>query len=145
MMRTYAIDNNYAPTMMAGLYFTKTSNVLFNKNPNIKYATDELVKVSKEGSRYIEDTNISQAMKKRFSKIPFIRKLAEQFDTFVHFHETPKGSATSKFKHISYAKISWADYSKKSAETRDFVGMSPFSQESATNEMFKKLTNTQLN
>ena len=144
-MRTYAIDNNYAPTMMAGLYFTKTSSVLFNKNPNIKYATDELVKVSKEGSRYIEDTNISQVMKERFSKIPFIKKLAEQFDTFVHFHESPKGSTISKFEHVSYAKISWADYSKKSAEAREFLGMSRLSQESAKNRMFKELTNAQLN
>ena len=144
-MHTYAIDKNYTPTMRAGLYFSKNSNVLFNKNTNIKYVTDEIVKVSKEGSRYIEDTNISQVMKERFSTIPFIKKLAEQFDTFVHFHETPKGSIISKFEHVSYAKISWADYSKKFAETKEVVGMNSFSQEKARNEMFEKLTNTQLN
>ena len=135
--------NNYetSPSMKAGLYFTKTSSVLFNKDKNVKYMSNEVVKVSKEGSRYIEDTHILPEMKERFAKIPFIRDLAEKFDTFVHFHETSKGERTNQFEHVSYAKVSWADYSKQYAEKREFIGRSPISQELATSKMFMNIEN----
>ena len=110
-MRIQSIDNN-APSMQAGLYFTKNSNVLFNKNTNIKYITDEIVQISQEGTRYIEDVKLSKAIKDRFAQIPFIKELTEKFETFVHFHEAPKDSRTNQFEHVSYAKISWADYTK---------------------------------
>ena len=140
-MRIQSIENRYTPSMKAGLYFSKTSNVLFNQNASIKYATDEIVKISKEGSRYIEDTAISQTIKDRYAKIPFIKELSEKFDTFVHFHETAKGGHANQFNYISYTKVSWADYSKKQAEQRDFIGQSPVSQELATEKMFRNVEN----
>lgn len=133
------LANNYEPSMKAGLYFTKTSNVLFNKSKNLKYITDEIVKVSNEGSRYIEDTQISEAMKKRFMQIPFIKQLAEKFDTFIFFREIPKDESFFKLDHISYSKISWADYSLKNAQSRDFVGKSRNSQLEATKNMLMNI------
>lgn len=139
-MRISSINNfETNPSMKAGLYFTKTSSVLFNKDKNVKYMSNEVVKVSKEGSRYIEDTCISPETKERFAKIPFIRDLAEKFDTFLHFHQTPKGERTNQFEHVSYTKVSWADYSKKLTEKREFVGRSPITQELATEKMFKNI------
>ena len=139
-MRISSVNNfEINPSMKAGLYFTKTSSVLFNKDKNVKYITNEVVKISKEGSRYIEDGSILPEIKERFAKISFIRDLAEKFDTFVHFHETPKSKRTNQFEHVAYAKVSWADYSKESAEKREFIGRSPISQELATDKMFKNI------
>ncbi len=143
-MRIQSIKNYHAPSMKSGLYFTKTSSVLFNQDPTIKYATNSVINVSKEGSRYIKDTQIPQKIKDKFSEIPFIKELAEKFDTFIHFHETPKGSNYNQFEHVSYAKISWADYSQKYAQHRNFVGRSPISQDLATEKMFKNIETTQL-
>ena len=137
-MRIQSIANN-SPSMKSGLYFTKTSNVLFNKNPDIKYMTDEIVKVSKEGSRYIEDTKISQTLKDRFAQIPLVKELAAKFDTFIHFHEIQKGGKNSQFENVSCTQIIWADSKKPSIEKREFVGRSPLSKESATDKMLQNI------
>ena len=139
-MRISSINNfETNPSMKAGLYFTKTSSVLFNKDTNVKNISKEVVKVSKEGSRYIEDVHILPEIKERFAKIPFIRNLAEKFDTFLYFHQTPKGERTNQFEHVSFAKVSWSDYSKNSVEKREFEGRSPITQELATEKMFKNI------
>lgn len=140
-MHIQSIDSfNQNPAMKAGLYFTKKSNVIYNKDLNIKYATDEIVKVSKEGSRYIEDNLIPQSIKDRFAKIPFIKDLSEKFDTFIYFREIPKEHKNnSGFHNISFAQIGWADYSKGMAQKREVQGCSPISQEIATDKMFKNL------
>ena len=135
-------EKNYAyPINRKSLYTFYEGRTLFNQNASIKYATDEIVKISKEGSRYIEDSAISQTIKDRYAKIPFIKELSEKFDTFVHFHETAKGGHANQFNYISYTKVSWADYSKKQAEQRDFIGQSPVSQELATEKMFRNVEN----
>lgn len=136
--------SNSAPSMKAGLYFSKTSNVLFNQNPNINYVTNEVVKISKEGSRYIEDTTIPQVIKKYFAEIPFIKELAQKFDTFIHFCKVPKGGRFNKSEFVAYAKISWADYSKKYAEQKDFIGTSTVSQEAALYDLFRQLENAKI-
>ena len=112
--------------------------MLFNKNT--KYITQEQVKISERGIRYIENTGIPQNIKERFQNNPFIKELAEQFDTFVFFRELPKGHENNfGWEHFSFAKISWADFSKKMAEQRNVQGSSPISQELATDKMFKNL------
>ena len=140
-MRIQSISGvKQAPAMKAGLYFTKKSNVLYNKDKKIRYVTDEVVKVSKEGSRYIEDNLISKSIKDRFANIPFIKELSEKFDTFIFFRELPKEHKNnSGFHNLSFAKIGWADYSKGMAETREVQGCSQISQELATERMFKNL------
>ena len=139
-MHVQSVKEQYNPSMKAGLYFTKKTSVLYNKDPKIKFCTDEIVKVSEEGTRYIEDKLIPQSLKDRFANIPFIKELSEKFDTFVFFREIPKDSKTNGgFHNLSYAQIGWADYSKKMAQKRAVQGCSPISQELATEKMFKNL------
>ena len=136
-MKINSIDNyRIQPSMQAGLYFSKTSNVIFNKNAN--YKTEEIVKLSQEGFKYIEDTKTPQIIKEKFAKIPFIKNLAEKFDTFIFFREIPKG-AYKNFDNFSYTKISWGDTTKKMAEIRRAEGNSPISQTLATEKMFKNI------
>ena len=127
-----------SPSMQKGLHFTKKSNVIYNIDPKFQYITDELVKVSEEGSRYIEDNLILPSIKERFAKIPFIRELAEKFDTFVFFREIPKED-NSNFNHLTYAIIGWADYSKDAAQRKAVMGRSSISQKLATEDMFNNL------
>ena len=83
-MKINSIDKyRIQPSMQAGLYFCKTSNVIFNKNAN--YKTEEIVKISQDGFKYTEETRIPQIIKEKFAKIPFIKNLAEKFDTFIFF------------------------------------------------------------
>ena len=140
-MHIQSINNSQNnPSMKAGLYFTKKSNVLFNKNNNVNFLTDDIVKTSKDGFRYIEDTSISQSVKDRFAEIPFIKSLAEKFDTFIFFREMPKGSKNNfSIENFSFTKISWADETKNHAQQRIVNGSSPISQEFATNKMFTNL------
>ena len=129
--------NSYNPSTK-GLYFSKVSNVLFNKDA--KYITQKQVKISEHGIRYIEDTSIPQKIKERFQNNPFIKELAEQFDTFVFFRELPKGHENNLgWGHFSYAKISWADFSKNMAQKRTVDGNSAISVNFATDKMFKNL------
>ena len=127
-----------SPSMKKGLYFTKKSNVIYNINPTFQYMTDEIVKVSEEGSRYIEDNLILPSIKERFAKIPFIKELAKKFDTFVFFREIPKGDCCH-FNHLTYATIGWADYSKEAAQRKAVMGKSSISQKLATEDMFNNL------
>ena len=143
-MRIQSIEHysKHAPVMKAGLYFTKNTNVIYNKDLDVRFLTDEIVKVSKEGSRYIEDNSISQRIKDRFARIPFINELSEKFDTFVFFRELPKEHKNnSGFHNISLARIAWTDNSKKMSERREVRGYSPISQEFATEKMFKNIEN----
>lgn len=129
--------NSYNPSSK-GLYFTKVSSVLFNKNA--KYITQEPVKTSEKGIRYIENTEISKSLKERFLKIPFIKELSENFDTFIFFREIPKGHKNNFLKeHMAFTKISWADFSKEYAQVRRVDGHSPVSEDLALEKMFKNL------
>ena len=129
--------NSYNPSSK-GLYFTKISSVLFNKNA--KYITQEPVKTSEKGIRYIENTEIPKNIKDRFLKIPFIKELSENFDTFIFFREIPKGHRNNFLKeHIACTKISWADFSKEYAQVRRVDGHSPVSEDLALEKMFKNL------
>ena len=59
---------------------------MVNKNPKITYSNPaDVVKVSEQGIRYIEDRMISEEMKERFKSNLFIRELSKKFDTFVFF------------------------------------------------------------
>ena len=124
-----------------GLYFTKASNVLFNRNPNVKILNPtDVIRESENGFRFVEDRVISSDMKERFKSNPFIKSLAERYDTFVFFNELPKEHANNiTSQHLSYARIMWAGESKPHAEHRIVIGNSAVSQEYATNNMFKNL------
>lgn len=142
-MRIQSIDNSkQSPTMKAGLYFTKKSNALFNRDPNIKFITKDVVKVSKDGLRYIEDNLIPQNIKDRFVKNPFIKELSEKFDTFVFYRELPKGHKNNfGCENIAFAKISWADSTQSHVQMRAVNGYSPVSKDLAIDKMFTNLEN----
>lgn len=131
--------NNYT-TFQQGLYFTRVSNVLFSKNPEIKYQLtdpEDIVQVSETGARYLEDKQTSQEVKDKIAKIPFIDFLSKNFDTFVLL--TPPRENFSGPGFYSYIAISWADYSKKYAQRIEILGNSDISKEDARNDLFKKL------
>ncbi len=123
----------------SGLFFTKSSSVLFNKSENVSYLSEEIVKKSPTGARYIENTGLSQEIKDAFSKIPFVKNLAEKFDTFVWFSHIPKESANEKFQTI--AKISWADYSKSKAEERMAFAESKISEKDSFENLIDNINN----
>ena len=140
-MRIQHIDSSPSSK---GLYFTRVSNVLFNKNHNINYVTKDAVKYSENGYRYIEDRTITKEVKERFSFMPFVRELSKKFDTFVFFSELPKGHPNNLGNtHFSFARITWADSTKGHNELRVVSGNSPVSQECATKAMFDNLSKKQ--
>ena len=158
-MRIQSINNYHnQPSCKAGLYFTK-AHPIFNRQA--EFITDEIVKTSKDGFKYIEDTQISEELKDRFAKTTLISDLAEKFDTFICFSEIPIGhkSNPSDFEHFAFARIWWGDereswckqcYNKirKSfnikpvpnyAQIREVFSHSEKSIQSATEKMFKNL------
>ena len=137
-MRIQSINNN---VVSKGLYFTKTSNVLFNKDKSINYLNNDAVKISEQGFRYIEDTSVAENIKEKFANIPFVKNLAEKFDVFVFFRELPVGHHNNFGNtHFAFSKISWAEIGdKEAAEIRIAKGNSPVLQEYATEKMFKNI------
>ena len=135
---------NNTPTMRAGLYFAKKSDLFLNKNTNIKHTTNEVIKISKEGYKFIEDRLIPETIKKRFARIPFIEELSKRFDTFIFYREIPKNKKRNPFNHLSLVKLIWKDNIKNETEIREAIGISPISQDLATNQMFIELENCNL-
>ena len=90
------LNNNNNISFKNGLYFAKTPYILFNKKTSINYFANEKFKynifnseilTSKEGFRYIKDDITSADIKKEVTNLPFIKDLAERFDTFVVCHK----------------------------------------------------------
>lgn len=130
---------NYQNTLefKAGLYFSRSSSVLFNRNHNITFRTPDQPQVSSEGFRYFEDKNISEELKEKFANIPFIKKLAQKFDTFIWTGFSKEGLFGKK--NIVVTKIAWADLSKKAAQEECVVAGSNISKEDSFDKMFEKL------
>ena len=71
--------NNSSSINAKGLYFTRASNVLFNKNPKINFQNPiDVVKKSEQGFRYIEDRTVSEKLKDRFMSIPFYKRFVRE-------------------------------------------------------------------
>ena len=121
----------------SGLFFTKSSSVLFNQSKELNYLSEEIVKKSPTGVRYIENTKLSQEIKDAFFKIPLIKNLAEKFDTFIWFSQIPKDYKEAPF--LATAKIMWADYSKLQAESRMAYGASIVSEKDSFEKMIKNI------
>ena len=128
------------PSMTSGLYFVKNSNVLFSTGKKFNYVTGEVIKTSKDGYRYIEDSTIPPDIVKKFSQSPFIKYLAKKFDTFIFFREIPKNFKTKEGRNnFSYVKISWADKKSKIVQIKEAYGKNPISQKLATENLFENL------
>jgi hypothetical protein len=136
-MQVSKINYQNTPEFKAGLYFSRSSSVLFNRNHNITFRTPDQPQVSSEGFRYFEDKNISEELKEKFANIPFIKKLAQKFDTFIWTGFSKEGLFGKK--NIVVTKIAWADLSKKAAQKECVVAGSNISKEDSFDKMFEKL------
>ncbi|MCQ2754437.1 MAG: hypothetical protein MJ231_05235 [bacterium] len=101
-------------TNMKALYFVKC-NPIFNNNYH--YVEQEGVKSLKKGIQFKEDLNISLSVKERIANIPFIKNLAENFDTFVFY----PGITQNNIANISVTNeriaILWANRKYKKAKS----------------------------
>lgn len=120
-----------------GLYFVQSPTVLFDKTAKLDVLTKKIVSSSEEGYRYIEATAISPKIKEKIANIPFVKGLAEKFDTFVYLSKPFKNDYYNK--HYSHLKIKWADSSKDIPQKCDVIGSSPVSSKAAVSEMIKNL------
>lgn len=119
----------------SGLYFSKSSQVLFNKTLN--FVNKEGVKISEGGYQYKEHTRIPESIKDMFRRSPFLKTLSKNFDTFVWFDTIPKDGNYDH--HLAVAKILWADPTKKYAQTREIVCTSKKSTAAALKKIFEAL------
>lgn len=127
--------NNYNLLFGSGLYFV-ADKVSFDKG--IELANKAGVKVSQEGYKYIEKTNLSAPVIKRFKNNKFINSLAEKFDTFVLYEEIPQNKKYSS-NHIVMAKVWWFDTIKNLQQYKGARGVSRTSKEKALERLFKEL------
>ena len=141
-----SILNNNIP-FKKGLYFAKTPYILFNKKTPINYFANEKFKynifnseilTSKEGFRYIKDDITSADIKKEVTNLPFIKDLAERFDTFVVCHK-PSFIDNLK-KYSSVLEVFWADYSKGQVQNEVVIGYSKKSETAAVENMIHNLS-----
>lgn len=119
-----------------GLYFSKASNVCFNKTA--EFVNKSGMKVSKDGYKYIEQV-LPKNVQSMFEKNPFIKGLAEKFDTFIWFSKIPKNSVIDGSSNIALAKVMWADTTKDKAQTKMFFGISHESIKDAQNKLFDNI------
>ncbi len=136
-MQVSKINYQNSPEFKAGLYFSRSSSVLFNRNHNITFRTPDQPQVSSEGFRYFEDKNIPEELKERFANIPFVKKLAQKFDTFIWTGFSREGVFGNR--NIVVTKIAWADLSKDAAQKECVVAESKISKEDSFDKMFEKL------
>lgn len=135
---TYTQSNQQNQTsFQRGLYFVQSPTVLFDKTAKLDSFAKKIVSSSNEGYRYIEDTAISPKIKERIANIPFVKDLADKFDTFVYLSKPFKNNYYNK--HYSHLKIIWADESKDIPQKCDVIGSSPKSSKIAVSNMIKNL------
>lgn len=120
------------------LYFVRVRNVIFNKGESYTRMLG-CVKTTNGGARYVEDNQISDALKIKFMYNPTIKEFAKDKEIFIFFQELENEKLRNGF--LSYADISWADYSKLSVIIKRVMGTSNVSQNDATNIMLENLKN----
>lgn len=130
-------SNQQNQTSFNGLYFVKNPTVLFDKSAKLDIFANEAVSLSKEGFKYVEDTVVSPKLKDKISNIPFIKDLAEKFDTFVYLSKPFNNTYYNKY--YSHLKVKWADSSSALPKKCDVIGSSPKSPNAAVNNMVKNL------
>ena len=138
-MHIQSVNNN---VNSKGLYFIKSPNVIYSRNPGTNYVTKDVVGYSERGYKYIKDLRISQEMKDRFHFIPFIMNLLKTGDAFVFFREVSKAVPDNiTDSYLSFAKIFWLDTKVGEERCRTVYGNSDTSQEEATQDMMEHLIN----
>lgn len=124
------------PTFTNGVYFSKASNICFDKTAT--FVNQSGMKVSENGYKYIENSTIPKQIKDKFLNNEFIKKISEKFDTFIWFDQVPANKKWGN-GYIAMAKIWWADPSKNAAQSKGFRGVSKSTSARAVDNMFKEL------
>ena len=136
-MKIQPVNNN---VNLKGLYFIKSPNVIYSRNPDVNYVTNGIVGYSERGYKYIKDLEISREIKDRFHFIPFIMNLLKTGDAFVFFRELSKDNPNNvTADYFSFAKIFWLNTETGKECCRTVYGNSKVSQEEATADMMKHL------
>lgn len=116
-----------------GVYFVKNPSIIFEKKQKVIVAHKDIFSVSQDGFKYIENKNIKADLKNRITNAPFIKELAEKFDTFVYLSKPLKNDYYNK-KYYSHMKIKWAENKKC-----DVIGGSADSAKAAVASMLNNL------
>ena len=133
-MKVQAINNrgkyNYQqskPSFKA-LYFSK-------KVPTLKH-NYENQKITATGLKYVEDTSakLTQEIKEAIAENPFIKRVAEKFDTFVDYMGTKFDSSYSNFNKTygnfsSKINVYIVNPEQTAMETHMFEGIDKYSPE----------------
>lgn len=133
-MRVQKLNNN--TTFTNGVYFSKASNICFDKGGNF-VNPKAFVRTSENGYKYIEDISIPEILKKRLLENEYIKNLAQQFDTFIWHKQFPVDKKKNN-GYISMVKIWWADLSKAKGQ-KEIIGVSKTNTDEALENMFEKL------
>ena len=105
--------NKSQSVSMKELYFVK-GNPLFNHK--YRYTGSNCVKLSKNGTQYIENLNITSETKGRLANIPFIKALAKKFETFVLYTGVLHDNVANNSVAIDRIEIYWANKKYKKAK-----------------------------
>ena len=125
-MQVQAINtNNYQQnkTNFKALYFSKTIPTLKNNYENQK--------ITETGLKYIEDTSakLTQEIKEAIAENPFIKRVAEKFDTFVDYVGTKFDSNFKEFS--SKIEVFIVSPDQKAMETHVFKATDKLTPEGA--------------
>ena len=135
-MKVQAINtNNYQqnkPSFKA-LYFSK-------KVPTLKY-NYENQKITATGLKYVEDTSakLTQEIKEAIAENPFIKRVAEKFDTFVRYVGTTFDSNFKEFS--SKTEVFIVSPNQKAMETHVFQATDTFTPEGARLKLLADMAN----
>lgn len=138
-MKISAINSNTQnnPSFQKGLYFTKTSTVMFDKSKSLNCWAREHISTSSDGFKYLENKSASKSLKETIANIPFVKDLAERFDTFVYLRKPFRSPYFGK--NYSPLKIQWFDESKGAVQSVEVLGKDGFSNDKAVKNMINNL------
>ena len=138
-MKVQAINNrgkyNYQqnkPSFKA-LYFSKTE-------PTLKHSFENQ-KITATGLKYVEDTSakLTQEIKEVIAENPFIKRVAEKFDTFVRYVGTTFDSNFKEFS--SKTEVFIVSPNQKAMETHVFQATDTFTPEGARLKLLADMAN----
>ena len=140
-MKVQAINtNNYQqnkPSFKA-LYFSK-------KVPTLKY-NYENQKITATGLKYVEDTSakLTQEIKEAIAENPFIKRVAEKFDTFVDYMGTKFSDSFNKSNKTygnfsSKINVYIVNPEQTAMETHIFEGIDMYSPEGSRLRLLEKM------
>ena len=116
-----------------GVYFIKNPSVIFEKSAKLNALSKDVFSISQDGFKYVENKKIAPELKEKILQAPFIKELAEKFDTFVYLSKPLKNNYYDK-RYYSHMKIKWAENEKC-----DVIGSSADSAKAAVASLLNNL------